>query len=49
MTQPTSAVHQKTSRLGLEVEDVVVRVCDLRQVAAGGVQDPLGFPVVPDV
>ena len=39
MTQPTSAAHQNTSRLGRGRNAAVVELT--RQVAAGGVQDAL--------
>ena len=41
MTQPTSAQHQYTSVVGVQVEDVLVRARRAGQVAAGRVQDAL--------
>ena len=43
VTQPTSAAHQYTSVVGLEVEDVLVGERDLGEVAAGRVHDALGL------
>ena len=48
MTQPMSAVHQKTS-LALQVEGPLHRQDGVQQVTAGRMLTPFGLPVEPEV